>query len=529
MGNNWEEATYTVNKILNGIDSKIVSGIPPKNMSYFYAIPGNKTVTLKYDLPADTYIDGQLICTVKGVRIVKKQGSAPIGPEDGLIILEKDRVNYLGPENYTDKDVSNGIAYYYGFFPYSDHGIYNFNEVNILRAIPSAIKYWAFDQNFADKNPLTTITYPSDFQNSSYTKMMTNEGQGTATAGSWLSFLQTVLKNYPYMVKRNGKIDYALSPGDYTKKDDGSSPSDYSNQLYNGGAFAWINKIYMKETYSSDGNSREVQFADKAADGFSPVGFYDFDENELEGIWLPMGYMDANGTSIVSGTTPISNHTCAEEKALIDAFSERAVFLGGPILRVLRDLEYMLFKTTDIQLYAGNGRSNSSILANAAVPNGNVQGWKGTNTKNVMNKYFHSQVLGSYQVALRDPYTILIAGKMYANPYYQYSLEAAKYTDTGIAITTNSAWTYPTHMTKMGTNLGSIPKQASTGSTSTGLCDGYPQGNASGTRVSRTLGYYNGNMVDGPANVSFYYADTDKRATGGAAILLLPPVGYTPS
>jgi hypothetical protein len=527
MVNNWDETKYAIKKILNGVEDALVSGIPPRNMTYFYATPGNKSVTIKCKLPEDTYIDGQLICTVKGVRIIKKTGSAPIGPEDGTVLRDVESSN---PTSFIDSNVSNGTTYYYGFFPYSDHGVYNFNQANIISAMPATVKYWAFNQNFSDKNPLTTITYPSGFQNSSYTKMMTNEGQDTATAGSWLSFLQTVLKNYPYMVKRNGKIDYALNPSDYSKKKTGEA-SDYSNIFYNGGAFAWINKIYMKETYSSDGNSREVQFADKAADGFSPVGFYDFDENELEGIWLPMGYMDANGTSIVSGTTPISNHTCAEEKALIDAFSERAVFLGGPILRVLRDLEYMLFKTTDIQLYAGNGRSNSSILANAAVPNGNVQGWKGTNTKNVMNKYFHSQVLGSYQVALRDPYTILIAGKMYANPYYQYSLEAAKYTDTGIAITTNSngAWTYPTHMTKMGTNLGSIPKQASTGSTSTGLCDGYPQGYASGTRVSRTLGYYNGNMVDGPANVSFYYADTDKRATGGAAILLLPPVGYTPS
>lgn len=525
---NWDEAKYIINKILSGVKLEQVTGIPPRNMSNFSVSAGNQQIKIKAGVPDNTIIDGQLICTCAGVRIMKKASSAPIGPDDGTLVLDLKAGNMA---DLVDSGLVNGVTYYYAFYPYSDHGVYNYNMFNVLHATPSPIKYWAFDQNFADKNPATTITYPTGFTNSSFAKMLTNEGTGTATYGGWEDFLKGTLKNYPAMVKKTGEMDYALNPADYTKKKEGGGASDYNNLNYNGGAFAWLNKIYMLETYSGNKESREVQFADGPADGFTPVGFYDGD-TVVEGIWLPMGYMDASGRTLIAGTTPVALKTCDQEKAIIDAFSSKARFLGGPIIHVLRDLEYMLFKSTDIQLQAGHGRCKSgasTVVANAVVANGNVEGWKGTNNKTTMNKYFHSQVLGSYQQWLRDPYTIIIGGVEKMSHNYNYNLGGSGYLASGVTLSTNDTWWYASHLIAMAdARLGSQPKQENTGSTSTGLCDGGPIVNASGTMVAIRFGCCNDGLLGGPATLYLYNDASAASWDRGVGVILLPPAGYAP-
>ncbi len=529
MAANWDEAKYIINKILSGVKLEQVTGIPPRNMTNFSLTAGHQEIKIKAGVPDNTVIDGQLICTCAGVRIIRKTSSAPIGPEDGTLVLDLKAGNMA---NIVDTGLVNGVTYYYAFYPYSDHGVYNYNISNVLHASPSSIRYWAFNQNFADKNPATTITYPTGFTNSSFAKMLTNEGTGPATYGGWEDFLKKTLKNYPAMVKKTGEIDYLLNPADYTKKKEDGTKSDYNNLNYNGGAFAWLNRVYMLETYSGNGESREVQFADGPADGFTPVGFYDGENNVLDGIWLPMGYMDASGRTLIAGTTPVALKTRDQEKALVDGFSPRARFLGGPIMNVLRDLEYMLFKSTDIQLQAGHGRCNAGsqmVVANAVVANGAVEGWKGSNVKTQMNKYFHSQVLGSYQQSISDPYTIAIDGVEKMSPNYNYNLAGNGYIDTGVILSTNSVWWYPSHLISLGDpKLGSQAKQENTGSTTTGLCDGGPYGIASGTRVAARLGDCNSNLIDGPALLALSSVASDATWFFGVGVILLPPAGYAP-
>lgn len=523
----WEEAKWTVDKVLAGMSTNQLTGVPPKNVESFSVSAGNQSAKVKCTPPGDTIIDGQLICTTKGVKVIRKTGSAPIGPEDGTLVIDVARGQSV---EIIDSGLTNGIEYFYGFFPYSDHGVYNYNQANVRSVTPSAIKYWAFDQNFADKNPATTIVYPAGFTNSNFAKMHTNEGTGTATAGDWLEFLQSTLKNLPYMVNKQGEAVYQLNPNDYTKKMDGTA-SDYNNTSFNGGAFAWLNKIYMREEYASNGESRHVEFADGPADGFYAVGFHDFNDAEMEGIWLPMGYMDASGRTLIAGTTPCASKTCDQEKTIITQFSSRAAFLGGPILNVLRDLEYMMFKSTDIQSVAGNGRCNAgsqAVIANQNVANGVVPGWKGTSNKTTMNKYFHSQLLGSYQQLTRDPYILLVGGRLKVADHYQYDIAAgASYIDTGINWPTDSAWNYPSHTQKLHDKVGSFPKHENTGTTSTGLCDGI-YGNAAGTRVARRLGDTADGLSAGPAFVHLSNEASVADWACGVGVLLLPVAGYAP-
>lgn len=524
MDTDFTGSQFGADEVLAGIKRNQITGVPPKNMDVFTVkLNGSGSLRITVQV-ADTVVDGQLLCTVGGVKVVRKEGSAPASLTDGTLIID-----HAGGDSFTydDTGLTNGTTYYYRAFPYSDHGVYNWNEENIRSAVPSAIKTWAFVQNFADTNPDTTISYPEGYENSAFAKMHTNSGTGTVTAGDWGDFLVDTLKNLPYMVGEDGVADYQLDPNDYTKKLDGTA-SDYNNLNYNGGAFAWLNKIYMKETYTGD--TRLVEFADGALEGFTAVGFTD-GENELEGYWIPMGYMDASGRVLIAGTTPVASKTCDQEWAIIQGKGSRSRFLGGPILNVLRDLEYMLFKSTDIQAHAGHGRCNAgsqAVVANAVVPNGAVPGWYGTSDQKTMNKYFHSQLLGSYQQLTRDPYTLLIGGKLYACDDYSYNLSATGKTDTGITWPTDNAWQYPSHLQYLGEGLGSFPKHENTGSSATGLCDGV-YGNASGTRVALRLGVTANALIDGPACVSLNDEASGAYWTCGVGRALLPSAGYAPA
>jgi hypothetical protein len=261
------------------------------------------------------------------------------------------------------------------------------------------------------------------------------------------------------------------------------------------------------------------------------MGFVDSNGDELEGVWLPMGYMDSAGRTLVAGTSPAQSLTTDSQKSLIDGFSSRAVFLGGPMLNLLRDLEYMMFKSTDIQLQAGHGRcsgsSSAKLVNNAVVANGNVPGWKGTSDRNTLNKYFHSQVLGSYQQWIRDPYTITINGALYCSPNYVYDLTGANLYNTGKTWFSGEGWIYPATMIDLGGNCGSFPGTDNSGSTSTGLCDG-TSGRASGTFVALRLGYSSADLVDGPAFADLYNSASLKAWYIGAGVLLLPKPGYAP-
>lgn len=532
-------AQYAADEVLAGIKKNQITGLPPANMVSFSIKSDNQSAKIRFTAPANTIVDGQLLCTVKGVMIRRKQGEVPASITDGDLVLDVtgEHIHDHEKEAYIDTGLTNGLTYFYKAFPYSDHGVHNLNGANVASVVPSEnAPVWGFHQDFTNLSPANdgtgTITYPEDVENSDFTPAMTNKGTGAVTTGSWDPFMDDVLKNFPHIVDvATQKSVGELNPDDYTKMKDGTAAAITSCKY----AGAWMNKIFTKEVYAADGSGRDVYFAadneHSNTEDFVPIGFYDPDGVELDGIWIPMFYMDASGNTR-SGTAPVASKTCDQEKAIIDAVSSRAIFLGGPILNVLRDLEYMIFRSTDIQTYAGHGNCNSYSSGSATgVKNNAVIGggrFYGTNDKKSLNKLFHSIVLGSYQQLTRDPYMITINGRMYLSGHYKYSLSGADYEDTGITVTSNSAWTYA-KKTKATAQNGSIPDPASKDATSsTGLCDGQYY-NTSGTRVARRLGYTGYDLMDGPAYVNLNDEASAAVWACGVGCALLPSAGYAPA
>ena len=369
--------------------------------------------------------------------------------------------------------------------------------------------------------------------NKTYSPITITMGGGFSL-GDWSDF--PVLKNNkPYMVKSDGYVDYELSSTDYAKKVDGETASDVANTSYDGGAFSWLQKIYKKEYIV--GSDRYVKFSLTPRDGFEPVGFIDSDDNELEGVWIPMFYGSIVSDKMVSvsGTQPVYSKTTAQEKTAIDAFSSRAKFLGGAIINTIHDLLILWGKTSDIQDKYGYGNCYGydaslsptyGVLANAVVGGGQFYG-TGSDDKKHLNKILHSVVLGSWQQWQRDPYTQSVNGRVYVSPNYKYDITspATTYKDTGIQLATASG-NYP-HKYAVAEKFGTIPVPPYGGTSSTGGCDGLWV-NATITAVALRFGLCGAALIDGVGALGLNVASTYARWDLGASVLLLPPVGASP-
>lgn len=394
------------------------------------------------------------------------------------------------------------------------------------------ILIYGFIETFATLDPEKRITYCDENENY---RPMTMKSDRSQDYGDWEDW-ELLKENLPYMVKSNGVADYQLDPNDYTKKATGGA-SDVSNTSYAGGAFSWLKKVYVKETYDASKTYRKVQFAfaNTTADtaDFEAYAFKWDASTELEGLWLPMFYMSDAGKT-VAGPQPIYGKTTEQERSIITGFSSRACHLGGPVMQLLRDLAYLLCKSTDIQTHWGEGCMSAynasgsptyGVKPNAVVGGGQFYGCSGGTT---LNKAFHSIAIQSFQQLLRDPMTLLSSGKLLVSKYYSlYSLTGAGYTDTGYTFATSSGWRYAAKLQPVP-GFGSVHQDDNGGTTATGCCDGQYYNN-SGVRVARRLGDANNGLTVGPACLYLGDEGTDAYWGCGVAVLLCPSAGYAPA
>lgn len=399
--------------------------------------------------------------------------------------------------------------------------------------ILAADEVYGFIEHMNVLSPTERIEYIG--ANAGYTPLTVNKTTGEANYGSWANF-PVLVGNKPWMVRSDGTPDYRLDETDYTKREDGTA-SDVANTAYDGGAFAWIPKIYKQEYML--GNDRVVKFSMSKRDGFEAVGFIDTDDKELEGVWIPMFYgsIVEEKMKSISGVQPCYNNATAAEKTAIDAFGERAKFFGGPIVQTLTDLLIMFGKSTNSQAVYGNGNmsGNDTSLAptNGVKQNAVVGGGQfyGTNDGKSLNKILHSIVLGTWQQWMRDPYTLLVNGRYKVSKNYAYDLTGATYHDTGISLpkvlkedgSQNTGIFYP-HKYQTVPGFGAVPVHPCKGSTSTGGCDGLWQ-NVEITAVALRFGDCAYGPAGGLRYLTVYCTATAAYWSLGAAILLLPPVG----
>lgn len=135
---------------------------------------------------------------------------------------------------------------FWRFFPFSDHGVYNLNEENIISATPRVYILYGFEINKANSDPESCVTYTD--MAVGFTPARVNLSTGAFDPGSWTEDVFFRQNNHVWMVKSDGTPDYQLNDNDYTKKLDGSA-SDVSNSAYDGNAMVRFDTVWIKASY----------------------------------------------------------------------------------------------------------------------------------------------------------------------------------------------------------------------------------------------------------------------------------------
>lgn len=324
-------------------------------------------------------------------------------------------------------------------------------------------------------------------KNRDYTPVKVHFCSGKVDYGSWEEW-EWLKGNRPVMCGWDGRIDYELDPSDYSKRADNGEKSDVCSISYEGNAMAVIPKIYTC-SYMREGK-RYVYFCDiPATEEFCPIGFR-VRGSERKYMLIPMFYgaKDEKGRlRSIGGTWSAGTitgrasqnrdgrdmDTAAQFEALQKTNPE-GLFFGGALVNVLTDIAVMLAKSTDTQASYGYGMTASF------TSDEDISGHWGTEANPLLNSrfcggdnghtytnMFHSLVPGSGMLWQRDPYMLLVYGKLKVSPEYIFDLSGEMYLDTGCVLDKGGFYS----ATDVVSSFGFVPSPDKEGADSTGYCD----------------------------------------------------------
>lgn len=125
----WAEAKWIVDSLLQK------TGQAPNNMRAFAAFAVSKnSLGLKFLEPADSYSDGNLICSVGGVMIRMSETGYPVNTTDGTLVIDNKELGRYENETLVVDGLVEGKQYYFSAFPYSSQGVYNLSSNDVNRA-----------------------------------------------------------------------------------------------------------------------------------------------------------------------------------------------------------------------------------------------------------------------------------------------------------------------------------------------------------------------------------------------------------
>lgn len=117
--------------ILFGKNRHMFGGIEPSNMLVFEPVSDHlesAPITMRVQIPSDTVLNGQTLCTVAGAVIIRRRDRYPKDEFDGDLVATITTPDLL---TVTDEGVTEieGM-YHYAAFPYTTQGVYNRSSVN---------------------------------------------------------------------------------------------------------------------------------------------------------------------------------------------------------------------------------------------------------------------------------------------------------------------------------------------------------------------------------------------------------------
>ncbi|NLG04855.1 MAG: hypothetical protein GX567_13645 [Clostridia bacterium] len=462
-------AKYTMDNMPKGI-------IPTVTQITAAATDGG--VKIRVQTPEDTTIDGKMICSVKGYRIVLKETTAPENENDGTVIEDVTQLDKYVSTALEIDGLENGATYYVAAFPYSDYFIFNRNIANVTSFVPQAYILFGYYDDLTDQNPETKIHYIEANENFTPARMVATGGW---TEGDWTEencwFIQY---NKPYMVKYDGTIDYELYGSDYSKKKDGTTVSDASNTSYAGNAMASFPLIWVRR-YTQNNRKYHLFCNIQLTEGFTAYAHTRNDGSIEPYTWYPM----FGGSLISSKLRSIANQTqCNTQTGTAEIAAAKAngtLWNTGywSIIYLRWELETLLTRSTNKQdacgygNYTGGTAAASLLKTGTQLTGGRFIGYG--SSVNKARKFMHTeQQMGAWE---RINGLLYVSGTYRVKSYGEYNETGDGYVNTGLSMSGTSG-NYISASTM--TDDGEFPTALS-GSSDTYYCCG---------------GWYNAGQVD---------------------------------
>lgn len=109
---------------------------PISNISTLFS---SEKAYFKWTDPIDTIAGEVTLAEWAGTLLVRKAGSVPSSRRDGTVVLDSKVRNVYQNQYFCDSGLSNGVKYYYKFFPYSATHTYTSDVANEVTITPNAV------------------------------------------------------------------------------------------------------------------------------------------------------------------------------------------------------------------------------------------------------------------------------------------------------------------------------------------------------------------------------------------------------
>lgn len=113
-------------------------GIVLGSVSNISTLVASGKVYVKWTDPNDVIVAETPLASWGGTLLVRKAGSAPTSRRDGTIVLDSTTKNQYSTAYFCDSGLTNGVTYYYKFFPYTTSKAYTDADDDIFNATPTA-------------------------------------------------------------------------------------------------------------------------------------------------------------------------------------------------------------------------------------------------------------------------------------------------------------------------------------------------------------------------------------------------------
>lgn len=352
-------------------DNSLLVTLVPQPMKSFTAScePATKSIKLRFTESPDTIVDGQALCIIEKVIIIRKKDSVPTDENDGDLVLEIRRRDFgtYTKNHYIDTidGAEVGDVYYYKAFPVSASGIVaNLPDNETSCTITDCYLYgFKIDQNESD--PSSMITYLADCNNANYASAYMDYTADSFNYGDWADawFIQDLK---PVMLTYDGTVAYELDKNDYSAKADGTI-SDVANASFEGNAMMGIPKVYWKIVDNGDNTAKVYISNARVDDDFHCWSHIDNNGNEIDYCYMPIynGYYDGTTLRSLSGKSPYRNQNITNIIAYAGSNNQNSNEIWQiqtfADIQLINLLLLLIGKSTNTQTVFGNGNSPSGV------------------------------------------------------------------------------------------------------------------------------------------------------------------------